>query len=163
VLWGFGYPATANTSIWDATYDLGGAGGAWNQVDAQDNAAASQISQWTGTIFGTSYQTPVVVNSYGNTYTYDSSTGTFSQLAASYVAAITDHFVIAWDGNINNWALFYYNDFGGWEEYLDSLHTPNGTQIVKIAYSNIGGSALWGIDNVGHVFTSNPNQAINSP
>ena len=60
-------------------------------------------------------------------------------------------------------ALFYYDDNNGWVEYLNSLTTPNGTQVTRIAYSNVGQSALRGIDTANHVFTSNPSQAINSP
>jgi hypothetical protein len=155
VLWGLGWPAAANNSIWNATFDNLDGGGPWNQVDAQDGAAASKIVLFTGTLFGTAYQTPVVMNNAGNVFSYNSSTGGFTQIPASPVSDITDHWVIALYDGVPT--LFRYQDLGGWTQFPSgSLTTPNGTQIVRIAYSNTGPGALWGIDLAGNIYTSNP-------
>jgi hypothetical protein len=155
VLWGLGWPAAANNSIWNASFDITDGGDPWSQVDAQDGAAAAKIVLFTGTAFGTAYQTPVVMNNAGNVFSYNSSTGGFTQIPASPVSDITDHWVIALYEGFPT--LFRYEDLGGgWTQFPDSLTTPNGTQIVRIAYSNTGPGALWGIDLAGNIYTSNP-------
>jgi hypothetical protein len=161
-LWGLGYPLSlfSNQSIWNAGFTLNsGPTSGWGQVDAQDNAAGWKIVDFAGSVFGTSYQTPVVMNNAGGLYSYDSSTGGFDSFQPpGTVNDVTDHWVITYDNNQRK--IFQYFDLQGWNEWIGSLNTPNGTQITRIAYSNTGPSALWGIDTQGHIFTTDTTIAI---
>jgi hypothetical protein len=154
-LWGIGCGG-GDQGVWTLPFMLSNTGPlgstTWQQVDAQDNAAAVQIAMFT-TDAPPNYQTPWVINSQGSIYAYNPATGGFAQQPGAGAWSITDHFVAAWD------AAYQWSDaIQNWVQFIGS--TPNAP-IKQLAYSEpihgtavgtIGPSWLWAIDTNGGIY-----------
>jgi hypothetical protein len=136
----------------------------WQQVDAQDNAAAVQITFFNDP--SNNDQVPWVLTAEGTVYSY--ARGAFHQNPAPPgVYAITDHFVLAPVSNNQPSGALHWN---GSTQTFDSTPwadpvAPSGYSIAQIAYSGpingtakgtIGPSFLWGIDTAGNIYYAAP-------
>ena len=152
LVWGLGYDAPTNKRIFAFNADLGAT--AWAQVDAQDGAVATKIALFNTDSAATGLtQTPWVINSAGNIYSYSDDLSRFVPMPGGGALDITDHFVVAYP------YIFQWNGAGAWMNAGTEL-SSKGTLVLHVAYASsmivqgrtYGPSMLWGLDSLGNIF-----------
>jgi hypothetical protein len=143
-MWGLGYPAAPNNSVWQNIDDDNAV---WTHIDAQDNFTASKVVIFNGTVFGQVYSEVVAINTSGNVFVFNPSTGRFGQIAGGSVTDITDHFCLA-GGDV-----WEYADLANTWSVVGSTTTSKGTTIQQITAAPTGTNRpMWGIDGSGQIF-----------
>ena len=98
-------------------------------------------------MFGQAYSEIVAINTSGNVYAFNPSTGRFGQLAGGSISDITDHFCLAGPN------VFEYADLANSWSNVGSRSTSKGTSIQNISAAPTGANEpIWGVDGSGQIF-----------